>query len=364
MMSSAEIIAADSSAWIDALQLCEGHDVYHLAQYHLLAEKMGEGKPYLFFFAHKGVYAALPFLLRPVAEVKGLETSECNDITSVYGYPGIVTSIRKNDKNAAEFREIFQEKLNTLFKELRVVSFFSRTNPLLPNTWMLEDIAEIAPLSTTIAIDLKKNDKEQLGQMTKGHKYDIRKARKNGVFVEEDKSFKFIDDFTQIYNETMNRNMADETYFFPKDYYQRLKKFFGGSIKLYFAKLDERPISASMFFFEGKIIQYHLSGSLAEFFKLNGAKLILDEVRRFGTQNDYSWLHLGGGVGSSEDSLFRFKAGFSKVRLPFYIAKKIVDHEIYNELYRKRMKWAKENNYVWPQKIFFPDYRKQPLRMS
>ena len=357
--SDSTIIPSDNtSAWTNALRLCGVHDIYHLSQYHSLAEDMGEGKAYLFFCYKNGAFAALPFLLRQVADVKGLEKSCFNDITSVYGYPGVLTSIDEDSEFADHFRDIFQSELLQVFKQLSVVTFFSRTNPLLPNTWMLEGMAEIFPLSTTIAIDLLTGEEEQLRQMSKGHKYDIRKACKNGVIVEEDISFQYIDDFILIYNETMKRNNASAHYYFPKKYYLQLKKSFKDSIRLYFAKIDGVEISASMFFFEGNIIQYHLSGSLPEYFHLNGAKLILDHVRRLGKQNGFAWLHLGGGVGSSEDNLFRFKAGFSKLRLPFHIVRMVINQDVYAELCDNRRKWAQDNKYIFPDNNFFPDYRK------
>ncbi|MDF1594430.1 MAG: peptidoglycan bridge formation glycyltransferase FemA/FemB family protein, partial [Desulfobacterales bacterium] len=207
-------------------------------------------------------------------------------------------------------------------------------------------------------IDLLLTNEKQLGGMTKGHKYDIRKARKLGISIVEDKSFRQIDEFMQIYNETMERNAASANYFFPKEYYIELKKSFGESIKLFFAMLEDQAVSASMFFMTGRIIQYHLSGTRTEHLYLNGAKLIIDEIRLWGVQNGFSWLHLGGGVGSSEDSLFRFKAGFSKLRQPFQVVRKIANQEIYTELCSQRKKWAKVNGYTLSESNFFPEYRR------
>jgi len=330
------IPASDEAAWLAALQCCGDSDIYHLPQYHLLAERMGEGSPFLFFFQQDGAGAALPFLLRPVATVDGLEGSPLFDMTSVYGYPGVVTSLGKNDEGASEFRAAFQSRWLKLLQDLSVVAFFTRTNPLLNNSWLLQGVAEILPLSSTVAVDLSASEEEQLEGMTKGHKYDIRKSRKLGVVVEEDPSFHNIDEFMAIYNETMTRNGARDNYFFPRNYYLELKERFGDSIKLYFARQNGRAVSASMFFLSGRIIQYHLSGTPAEHFSLNGGKLILDEVRKYGAQNGYAWLHLGGGVGSSEDNLYRFKAGFSKTRLTFEIVRLIVDEEKYSELCKRR----------------------------
>lgn len=322
-----------------------------------MAEELGEGRPYLFFFESNGSFAALPFLLRPIGSVEGLEGSRHNDISSVYGYPGIVTSIKEDADNANEFRVAFQSALKSLFQQLSVVAFFSRTNPLLPTTWILKGMAEILSLSLTVAVDLSVTDEKQLAGMTKGHKYDLRKARRLGVVVAEDETFQNIDEFIQIYNETMKRTGAHDSYFFPKGYYLHLKKSFGETLKLYFARLDGQAVSASMFFMTGRIIQYHLSGTPAEFFPLNGGKLILDEVRQLGAQNAFSWLHLGGGVGSSEDSLYRFKAGFSKVRQTFEVARMIVNQGAYSELCKKRREWLQSCDQDLPDSDYFPKYR-------
>lgn len=362
MIQSSLIEGKYTRDWEDRLQRCGDHDIYHLPQYHLLAEKNGEGKPFLFFFQSNDGCAALPFLLRPVAEVDGLKSTQFNDISSVYGYPGIITSMKRDDKNASAFREEFQIELLKIFKKLKVVTFFSRTNPLFSNEWLLDNFMEIISLSKTVAIDLSFSDKTQLSQMTKGHKYDIRKARKNGVVVSEDPEFKAIDSFFQLYNETMKRNNASEHYYFTKDYYSLLKQYFGKSIKLYYAKVEDRIISAALFFLHKGIIQYHLSGGLREFFHLNGAKLILDEVRQQGSQDGFKWLHLGGGVGSSGDNLFRFKAGFSKVRLPFQINRKVTNQDAYTDLCKKRRTWAALTKQNLSENEFFPDYRKPLIR--
>jgi len=358
------IPASNGSAWLKGLQLCGNHDVYHLPQYHLLAERLGEGKPFLFLYQNNGIYAALPILLRPVAEVEGLQGCRFNDITSVYGYPGVVTSLKEGAANADEFRSGFQNSLRLLFEQLSAVTFFTRTNPLVPSTWLFKGMAEILPLSATVAIDLSASNEAQLNGMTKGHRYDIRKALRLGVRVIEDSSFDNIDDFIEIYNETMRRNGAREDYYFPRDYYLRLKSSFGESIRLYFAKFGEDVISAALIFIEDHIIQYHLSGTPAELLPLHGAKVILNEVRCWGTQNGYSWLHLGGGVGSSEDSLFRFKAGFSKLRLPFEIVRMIINKETYEKLVATRHSWLSEAGHVLPESNYFPEYRKPYHKIS
>jgi hypothetical protein len=67
-------------------------------------------------------------------------------------------------------------------------------------------------------------------------------------------------------------------------------------------------------------------------------KLILDEARLLGNQTTAKSLHLGGGVGGSdEDSLFRFKSGFSKDFKEFSVWKFIVNEEIYEDLSKDKV---------------------------
>jgi len=69
-------------------------------------------------------------------------------------------------------------------------------------------------------------------------------------------------------------------------------------------------------------VQYHLSATPDGEVRSGGAKVILDEVTKWARERGSRWLHLGGGLGGSEDDpLFRFKAGFSKIRLPFKVAR-------------------------------------------
>ncbi|OPY84955.1 MAG: FemAB family protein [Syntrophorhabdus sp. PtaU1.Bin153] len=350
--------ASDKTAWRTVLDECGLHDTYHLAEYHDLAEAQGEGEAYLFYYRNMGHCAALPFLLRPVSSVHGLEEFVYNDATSVYGYPGIVSSLRTEEAQSVKFRRGFHESIRQALSEARVIAFFTRLNPLLSTWWLFDGIAHVVPLSHTVAIDLRLNRKEQNMGMSKGHRYDIRKASAVGVTVEEDPLFERIDEFMAIYNTTMDRVGSTAYYYFPRDYYFKLKSFLGDRVKVYFARYQGVIVSCAMFLVTNGIVQYHLSGSLAEC-PYSGIKLILDHVCEMGTKAGHQWLHLGGGLGSSQDSIFRFKAGFSRLRFPFHIAKSIVDKKAYMQvidLWHRTL--MGKGISIPPDSGYFPEYRR------
>jgi hypothetical protein len=347
----------DQDQWINALESCGEYDTYHLPEYHLLAKEQKEGIPFLFFFQDAEYFAALPFLLRQICDAQGLEDSRSFDATSVYGYPGIVTNIANGSTHAYTFRNNFQIALLNILNDKKVIAFFTRQNPLFQTSWLFHGMGDVKKMSNTVAIDLTQSNHEQEKNMTKGHRYDIRKAKESGVFAYEDKEFKRFDDFILIYNETMKRNEALEYYFFSASYYNELKRSLGNKIKLFFAEKDGVLISASLFLVTGKIIQYHLSGTPDMYLKYSGAKVILDEIRRWGADKGYKWLHLGGGLGSMEDSLFRFKSGFSKFRFPFEIVKAILEPQIYNQLVDQKNHWIESSGYETNTDNYFPTYR-------
>jgi lipid II:glycine glycyltransferase (peptidoglycan interpeptide bridge formation enzyme) len=80
-------------------------------------------------------------------------------------------------------------------------------------------------------------------------------------------------------------------------------------------------------------------------------KIIQYNAIMWSKRKGFKKLHSGGGiVGSHSDSLMLFKAGFSKLRGDFYIAKRIHNHDTY----RKLCAVADVDTDV---KSFFPAYR-------
>lgn len=97
-------------------------------------------------------------------------------------------------------------------------------------------------------------------------------------------------------------------------------------------------------------MNYHLSGSVREYANLAPTNLILYEAALWGNANGCKTLYLGGGVGSGEDSLYKFKKAFYRNEdvKKFHIGKKIYIQEKYNELVSMREPL---------QSGYFPKYR-------
>ena len=184
-----------------------------------------------------------------------------------------------------------------------------------------------------VAIDLKITPEEQKKQYRKSNKSELNQLRRKGYEVVEAETDAEIDAFITIYHETMTRVEASKSYFFDREYFYNFLKNKCFKNRLLLAKYDGKICAGAIFTITNKIMQYHLAGTTEEFIKDTPMKLILDEARLLGNSLNLEYLHLGGGVGGSdEDSLFRFKSGFSDYRCEYKIWRMIVDTKTYNEL--------------------------------
>lgn len=340
-MSETKIIRLTEESWKEYVNASFVHDFYHTLSYNKLEK---EGEPILFVYQEDNNFIALPLIIREIPD------TDLFDCTSVYGYAGAISNI---DINAIpeELKISFQNKLNEFFVEKKVISVFSRLHPILENDKLVEGLGEIVSLNKTLAINLTISLEEQRRQYRKSNKYEINKLKKNDFEVIEATTKEEQDEFIEIYYETMKKVEANDYYFFPKEYFYEFLNNNCFETKLLLAKKDGKITAGAIFTITDKIIQYHLAGTKQAYARDTPMKLILDEARLLGNDLNAEFLHLGGGVGGSdEDPLFRFKSGFSKESFQFKIWRYIVNKGKYEELVR-------EKGISTDNSSFFPLYR-------
>ena len=331
----------DVSKWNSTIKDMEHYDFYFFNSYQPKDEES-----ILISFKEEGYSISLPLIIRPI------ENTNYYDATSVYGYGGPLYS-----KASIPTRIIkrFNNAIKKCFKELKVVSVFSRLHPLLRQQDNFLNVGNVVSLGETISIDLTLSLENQRSQYRRRLKSRLNKLRRSDLCVFEDSNFEHIDEFIKLYHETMNRVEADSSYFFDREYFNNLFLSDDIDARLFFVKDGDKFVSGGIFTFTDGIIEYHLSGTKTEYLKNSPLELLIDHVRITGTEQGYNNLHLGGGVGSQEDNLFHYKAGFSKSRNTFKIWKYIANKKVYQSLIKK-IDIAKSDN-------FFPLYRSNNLQL-
>lgn len=124
---------------------------------------------------------------------------------------------------------------------------------------------------------------------------------------------------------------------------------------MFYAVMNGEVIAMSIMLFANKQMHYHLSGSMMEYRHLAPSNLLLYKAALWGCEQGYKTFHLGGGVGSGEDNLYKFKAAFNrKSDYQFSIGKEVFDQQKYDELVAER---ASRDEGFDRESRFFPLYR-------
>jgi len=349
------IDCTDTRQWQTILDRGTTYDFYHTATYNAMEAHRNGYQAVLFVYEESEAVVAFPLILRPLTMLDGLRESfeGYYDATSVYGYPGPVSN---QDWANRAFFERFGRVLDRQLNQMHVIAAFSRLHPLIQNDAGLT-IGEVVTLGETVSINLALPVDEQFRLFRKSHRYEIRKARAADVTVVHDAQWEHYEDFIALYLATMRRVNADAHYHLNQLYFDQLRIALGEKLHLFAARRGGRVISAALFTLVNGLVEYHLSGSSIEELNYAASKLVIDEARRWATAQGATVLHLGGGLGSHNDSLFLFKSGFSPQRHAFRIWRYVVDPAQYASAVQQRRAWLSRRGFRFSQEDYFPTYR-------
>ncbi|GAA4278926.1 GNAT family N-acetyltransferase [Aquimarina mytili] len=327
--------------WQNLLNRVKYYDFYHTYDYHQLSKAIDE-KPILIKYEDNGTVIGLPLLLRKIFD------TEYYDVTSVYGYAGPL----HNNIDASFDNSDFISQLNQFFYEKKVVSVFSRLNPFIKNQEaILGELGDLIELGKVVNIDLTQDVDTQRSVFSKTTKRYINKGRRL-CSIRHSNSKEDISAFIKLYYENMDRVNAKKNYYFTEEYFDYFINSDDFQTDVLLATYNETNeiISAAMMVKTNDIVQYHISGTRNDYLYLTPIRILIDEMRINATSKKYKYFNLGGGLGASEDSLFRFKSSFSKDYKVFKVWKYIVNQEIYDQLTEQYATLDNETD-------FFPLYR-------
>lgn len=346
----------DCDQWDEILEETFQYDFYHTQAYHKIAEDRGEGEAHLFVYREAGYTIATPLLLRPLREISGLNV-ECQnwlDATSVYGYAGPVAS---HPEMPGPVVKNFQAAFCESMRQKSVISVFSRLHPLIRQSHLLQGLGESAPTGKTVSIDLTLPPQEQARRIRKTHARQIRRLRERNLVFVEDIEGKDLHEFADIYTDTMRRVDAVEYYHFNKSYFEALQERMGPRLHLFFIFSDGQPVCGALFVLCDGILQWHLGGTRDEHLHYAPNKLLVDCVRLWAGERGIKVMHLGGGVGGKEDSLFEFKVGFTDRKHDFSTWSWVSDPEAYAIACESKATWNRCHGLAPVDNSFFPPYR-------
>ena len=321
-----------SEQWDNVVRSFKEYDVYWLSGYVKAFQIHGDGEPLLFFYEDVSVRGINVVMKRDIAKdshfIGKIPENKYFDFATPYGYGGWIVE--------GDFLEALFEEYEKWLVQNNIVSEFVRFHPMIKNQAKSACFYEVVELGEVVHMDLDTPEKIWENIISKNRNM-IRKAIKNDVKVYNGRFPEIYKQFRSIYNSTMDKDDADDYYYFSEQFYYSVLEDLPHNAQIFWAEKDGQIIAASIMLATNGRMNYHLSGSLREYGSLAPTNLLLYEAALWGNANGYKTLYMGGGVGSGEDSLFKFKRSFYKGDLNhFYIGKKIYVQEIYDELLKLR----------------------------
>ncbi len=334
-----------SELWDKIVSSFEKYDTYWLSGYVKAFEIHGDGTPLLFYYEDEKCRGINTVMKRDIAmcpHFSGkINENTFFDFSTPYGYGGWLIEGENSSK-------LFEEYEKWCVKN-NVISEFVRFHPIMKNHTMTPDY-ETVELGKTVAINTSSYE-IIWNNITSKNRNMIRKAQKSGIKIYSGRNPEIYKIFREIYNKTMDKDEADSYYYFGEDFYESVLNDLPYNAQVFYAMFEGKIIAASIMLFANRRMNYHLSGSLREYSNLAPTNLLLYEAACWGASNGYKSLYLGGGVGSGEDSLFKFKKAFYRADdlNSFWIGKKIFNNAEYDNLVKMRENIENSN--------FFPKYR-------
>ena len=349
-----QVIDCQNPLWMETLGKLR-YDVYHLPEYTRLEAKRTNTDSQAFIIIDGEKIFFLPFLIRSCDDILDSKSQGFSDVISPYGYCGILLS--RAAANSYHFTNFALNELNYYFKVNGICSAFFQLHPILNNKFshiLSPDV--LKKIGETISIDLKLSESQIWADTRKGHQSTINKCKRLGFTARMVNLVEYIENFQAIYEETMNRVAAKQSYYFNQKYFCDLLNL-NGNIHLCLVELHSEIAAACIFFECSGILQAHLGGTKNKFLHHSPFNYLLDYVRYWAKQRGNELMHIGSGVGGTKDSLYHFKAGFSKQRHDWFALRLIPDQEKYDYLTHLRAKSLNTRVDNLLQSSFFPAYR-------
>ena len=349
-MDYAEFIGPDNERWASILEKTK-HDFYHLPGYVTLQGEHESARP-VAFYAECGDSAMLvPLLIRSLPPRLHAPAHWC-DVASPYGFPSPLFYSPSGACSPGKWLKA----LNEASLAIDAVCGFLRLHPLLPAPKEgLVQQGELISHGQTVVIDLQKSEEQVWRGTRKNHRDDILRLKREGFSAVMDDWSRWYD-FINAYHATMSRLQANSHYCFSTDYFEKFRAVLGSHLHLCSILSPDGEVAASglIIVIDG-LVQFHLAATASPYLCKAPSKLMFDAVRQWAQKQGGDFLHLGGGVGGRNDSLFRFKAGFSDGRADFYTFRMIFDRDRYDQLVRQ---WRESGATAEEEDDFFPLYRK------
>lgn len=326
-------------------------DIYFNKEYGKLYEKMENGKCVSFTLYHALGSVQHLFLKREI-HIDSAGRGPYFDLITPYGYGGPIIEAA-SEENKKELANLFFREFRKYCTAENIVSEFIRFHPVLNNAADFKEWYAIDFMRNTVQTRLSGTEDPLMTEYSPSVRRHIRKALEQGIEYKVSVNPNNLDQFKDLYFQTMHRNKADAYYYFDDEYFEQCLHLLGPQLVVVEVTWKGAVIAMSLNFFSNGVLHVHLTGSLEQYHDLHAPNMLQYALLQWGMENGVELIHHGGGrTNDPDDKLYLYKKKYGRAQeLEFYVGKKIWNLEIYNILCREAG--------VGEDDSFFPAYRKE-----
>lgn len=273
------------------------------------------------------------------------------DIISPYGFGGPIYSGDPMKKS-----QVFH-KFNELFREYcdleGIVSEFIRIDPLMNDQIKsYKKFYDVRLDNYNIYGSTTGTDEEIFLNIKKKNRYGVRRGLEEGLNVKVSKTNQEIRQFGDLYRETMHRHHQTGFLNFSQTFFTKLFSCMTDRVYLFNCYKDDLLLASSVFLSDKCMLHYFLAANRRTPKTHYASHIIIYQAALWARDNGFKELHLGGGAAS----LTQFKRSMMPLKVPYYVATRITNRDVYQKLVEKGLAEYKIN--PAPTGFFFPEYRR------
>lgn len=341
----------DANAW-RAFLPCSTN-VFGSVEYANIWQRLAGWNARLFVLESDEAYVAYPFFLRSIDSLPfsaGLPAYW--DIRT----PDFTGPIR-GGVSTSNAEPGFVQNFTRWCQEQQIVAEFAHLNPWSVCTELVE--RSLMQFDREIVyVDLSLSE-EQLWKDSFNYacRKNINRAKREHVEVYEAQAADDIREFHRIYTQTMERNQALDSYYFPLDFFEAFFRNMPTNARFVMAKYKGRVVAATLYLHDNDSVYSYLGGADHSAQQVRPTNALVYDTILWAKRQGKKRLVLGGGY-QPNDGIFRFKSSFSPLVAKFYVYRRIHMPVEYERLCKA---WTEYYRSDLDPDRYFPAYRSMSI---
>lgn len=345
-----EIGVNEKERWNKTVYSFADYDVFYLNDYvaAFMKENESNGEPILLYYENGLDRAINVVFKRDVAldehMLGKISEGQLYDLITPYGYGGFLGTVKDYD--------LLNQNYNKYCQFKHYVCEFVRFE--LFSDYYAHYDGEVETRTHNVIRSLEMSIDEIWMDYKQKIRKNVKRANTYNLEIVIENTGEYLDDFLGVYYSTMDRNKAEQEYYFSRQFYESLNQM-KDNIVYFHVIYEGKIISTELVIYGSENAYSYLGGTNREYFGLRPNDFLKFEIIKWAKEKGLKNFVLGGGYGS-DDGILQYKTCFAPHGVKaFYIGRKVLDSEVYDRLCLLR--GVKSNSMNLKEVRFFPEYR-------